>query len=114
MSEGTSDPYEPPGTDEVVAPRRDDTVGRGVLLVLGGHVVAAVLVALFTPGALGEVLLMTFFFAGVVQWVYVVPMLIVCYARGLRQTAKGVWIIAGAAVLPTAACFGTLMVAGFH
>lgn len=105
-----ADPYAPPETETTVGHR--DSVGQGVVQVLIGHACAAV-AALVLGGALvgeglGPSLLLGASFLGVYQWLYVVPLLVVAHRRGARQTAKGIWILAGVSMLPTCACFGLL------
>lgn len=122
MSGPAGEPGNEPGKDEGwrihpslegrpdLQPQRD-SVGRGALYVLAGHAVAICvigIVGMSDGGGFATTAMLAAFFVGVYQWLYVVPLLVWAYVTRRRQTAKGVWILAGASLLPTAACFGML------
>lgn len=89
------------------------SIGKGLVLTVFGSL-AMFVVCVFgamLPGAafLSGAALFAFVAIGLVQAVYVVPLLLWSYARGETATAKGIWIAAAVTFLLNAACFGVLL-----
>lgn len=51
---------------------------------------------------------------GLSQWLFVIPAGIFLHRRGKPNTAMGLWITAGVAMLLNGACFGLLAGTSFH
>jgi len=81
------------------------SIGKGMLL--GAALTIAGLAAMF-------IFLPAIIAFGILQYIWIMPVYVMCRHRGEPETAKGVLIVSGIVILLSAACWGLFMMDGFR
>ena len=89
-------------------PKREGSAWAGIGLTIAAHVIFQPLIALFGMIPRLEFLYLAFLVIGISQLVYMVPAIIISFAKGKPQLGKGFLIGAGITFLLNAACFGLI------
>ncbi len=100
--------------DPITEPQKRDSVGYGVLIAIGMHVVLAPLLSVLIGLVDQDFALMVIVCCGLAQLLYMVPAMLFARAKGYPGIMRGIVLVTAITFLLNAGCWGLIALSGIH